>query len=828
MVHMERRWYVRRVLALLVVLVFGAALPPQAAPTALAQDIPIDLYVNGSKYVNPGGNITYLAEVHSLTEQELTDIVIYYPIPANTTYVSGGTFNAGQQRAEFTLASLPAHQMHSFTLTVKVGSGVAPNTYIESTGVLMDYVVGGEGYGLGPFQGVVTRVEAVGTEVAHYTNAAGNGFAVTIDGYHFLNYGDEPWEGDDLGVDDLLLMFGPQICVSGKTAADCKLSQPARDWLNKMIDYMKNGHCDGLAITSLRFFNQQPYRGKSLPSDYQASAHRTNDLTIPEQSIENYIAYYWTTQLLAPPNVHGTPVEIVNRLITDFNHRPSIGYAVHITKAFGEPKGHSVAAYGVENVGTNEARILIYDNNFPNQRQYIVVDKVQNTWSYETAATPGQPTNVYSGTATTDNLQLSPLSGRDVPAGEYFECPFCPEADTRTQDASPDQVTGEIQFQYTGEGSILVVNDEGQSTGQDFNTSAFVNSIPGAEVHEHLGGLGKAIPPRIIVPFMEQDETYYTTYVHGKTYDAATTGSLMVSGAGFTLGVNDLDLDPEELFEFTLSPDGDYIAFKSTQTIVAPDIYITYDPVAEGDPSIGFQISGVTAQAGETISLSLDPALERVYFDTTGLQEEEFPITMSMVWPDGDTDEYSKTVDMSAGATSAFIDFGAWDGLLDPPTYLNDILENPSVNHRLKLTGAVGSYNVIPQANAPAGVYTLRATFTNVTEISLEQVSFTVADLAAGNKLLDAEGGPAGVGAQVLVPAEALGGDGVLSPNESFTLSFRVGLAQAGASGLTVDALGAPLDWVEADPEPTYDANNTSFVFAVRSSNSLFLPAVRK
>ncbi len=826
MVHMEKRWYVRRALALLIVLVFGAALP-QASPTALAQTPDLSLTPSGPSYVVPGGTITYELELRNLTDQPLTNITVYDPLPANTTYVSGGTFNAGQQRAEFTLASLAPRAVQGFTLVVSVGSGIAVGTSIENKSLSVDYTIGGDGFNQTVSRGVVTRVEAPGGLLSIYTNAQGRSFDVKVDGYRFENYGATSWTSDDLGVDDLLLMFGPQVCVSGTTVADCKLSQPADDWRKKMIEYMNGGHCDGLAMTSLRFFNQQPFKNKTVPSNYQAAAQRTNDLTIPEQPIENYNAYYWTTQLLAGNRIIDAPIALANQLTNGFSQNPPLGYAVHIFKLPNFTAGHSVAAYGVESVGPGMARILVYDNNFPNQRQYITINTGSNTWSYETASTPGQPTDVYTGTATSGNLMLSPLADRDLPAGQYFDCPFCSAPALKTQDASA-LVSGEIQFQYTGEGSILVVNDEGQSTGDDFNTDTFVNTIPGAGVEQVLGGLGKAIPPRIIVPFTEQDETYYTTYVHGKTADAATTGSLMISGAGFTLGVDDLDLDPEEQFEFTLSPDGDYIAFKSTQTIAAPTIYITYDPASDGDPSIGFEISGLTAQAGETISLSLDPALERVYFDSTSVQEEAFPVTMSMVWPDGDTDEYSKTIDMTAGATSAFIDFGAWDGLLDPPTYLNDILENPSINHRLKLTGAVGSYNVTPQANAPAGVYTLRATFTNVTEISLEQVSFTVADLAAGNKLLDAEGGPAGVGAQLMVSPEALGGDGVLSPNESFTLTFRVGLAQAGASGLTVDALGAPLDWVSADPEPTYDANNASFAFAVRSSNSLFLPAVRK
>jgi hypothetical protein len=146
------------------------------------------------------------------------------------------------------------------------------------------------------------------------------------------------------------------------------------------------------------------------------------------------------------------------------------------------------------------------------------------------------------------------------------------------------------------------------------------------------------------------------------------------------------------------------------------------------------------------------------------------------------------------------------------------VLQNPAVNHRLKLASSTGTYYPTPQANAPAGVYHVEATFTNVTEVSLEHVYFTVANLGAGNVLLNADGSPAGVGAKVSVPAAALGADGILHSSESFTFGFDVGLASAGASTLTVDANGTPHDWIHPNPPPSYDANNASFVFALAAT----------
>ncbi|MFN8494720.1 MAG: hypothetical protein U0350_44370 [Caldilineaceae bacterium] len=81
--------------------------------------------------------------------------------------------------------------------------------------------------------------------------------------------------------------------------------------------------------------------------------------------------------------------------------------------------------------------------------------------------------------------------------------------------------------------------------------------------------------------------------------------------------------------------------------------------------------------------------------------------------------------------------------------------------------------------------------------------------------------------AQQFLSRAALGSDGILSPNESFTFGFDVGLAAPGSSNLTVDANGEPYDWTfNATPKPTYDANNASFVFGVRADNPLYLPLV--
>ncbi len=826
-------------LALTTVLIFNGILLPATVSVVFAQDSAIDLTASGPSYGTPGSNITYELTLKNPTSQVVTDIMVWNPLPVNTTYVSGGAFNAGPNRVEFTLASLAANTTHTFAWVVKVGPGVAIDTVIENKDIeIASFTIGGNSFSQGPFA-VGTTVEAPGTLVAVYKDSNGTPFDVVIDGFKFDNYGNNAPRNfsDDLGADDIFALFGPAACQSGTTAATCVLSGPAQKWKEAQIAGMNGGHCEGMAATSLRLFNWLPFKSKSSPASFQAGAATTINLNFPEQSIENYIAHYFVTQSVAEygaDEITAAPVVLVNKLIADFNAATPIPYTVGIYALPGWEHGHAITAYGVETVNANQSRILVYDNNYPKQRQYITVNMAANTWRYVTSATPGQTPTIYAGTATSGNLSLHINNARDLPAGQYFTCPFCnqPASSASLQAAAAGMVTGEISLQYSGEGAILVINDEGQKTGTDIGNDTLLEEIPGTELTHFKGGLGKAIPPRITVPFTATDETQYTVMVHGTTVDTPTHGSLSIVGAGFHMGLDNIELGPGEVFDFRVSPDGDHISFwaslTATETITAPAMHIAHDPIHAGDPSVIFEVTGETLIAGERISLTLDPALERIYLEDEGLEAEEFDITMDLIFPDGDTHVYTDTVVVPVGSTSAFVDFGAWDGRLSPPTYINDVLQNSAVNHRLKLTSSTGVYDPTPQANAPAGVYQVTATFENVTEVSLENVYFTVGNLGAGNLLLNADGSPAGVGAKLSVPAAALGADGILHTHDAFTFRFAVGLASADLSALTVDANGVPHDWIHPNPAPAYDANNASFVFALSTSQSLFLPLIHR
>lgn len=821
-------------LIVVLALLMGTVLLPNQASVALAQDNDLFISISGPSRIAPGGNITYAFTVENLREAEIREFSFFSKIPANTTHVSGGTHDTNANHAVFSLASLPANKTESFSLVVKVGNSVANGTDIlldwqdiEATDWLVDDASGEYGRS----DGVHTTVEAPGTVVA-MLNRNGKNFDVTVDGFGFSNFSNSGHNSaDDLLPADVFNLFGPSVCQKGDTAETCVLTTNADTWRKNTINALDGGHCDGMASGSMSLFTGQPLGGISSPGDIQSGASKTNDINFPGGTIENYITAQMSFQYTAEWGsqfIDKTPKEVVNFLTTEYKKTNPEAYEVSIFKRNNPKDGHSIVATGIEKINDDEMRILVYDNNFPNKREFITVDMKANTWRYETAATPGETPDVYEGDANTFTLSLMANSFRTYRA-DYFQCVACKtqKGSATVRAAGVDQAGDRIEVQYNGEGAYLVVNDEGQKTGDDPESLTFVDEIPDTQIREHIGGLGLAVPPRIIFPVSETDDTFYTVIVHGKTITNPTSGSLNITGPGFVIGVNDIELDAGEQFEFTFSPDGDHISFDATEDIVAPELYIAHENLGEGDPSVIFDIEGVSMVAGEKVTLDLDPELEQVYFNHSGPEAENFIVDMQLVFPDGDIHDHNEAISLPAGANAAFVDFGGWDGLLNPPTYFDGVLQNPSVNHRLKLESSNGSYDPTPQDNAPAGVYTIEATYTNVTEVQLSDLYFTVANLTGSNVLLNADGSPAGNNARISVPAAALGEDELLHVNESFTISFEIGLASPpDASDFMVNANGVPHDWTHEAPALEGEANNEAFGFTIEASTAttIFLP----
>jgi len=110
------------------------------------------------------------------------------------------------------------------------------------------------------------------------------------------------------------------------------------------------------------------------------------------------------------------------------------------------------------------------------------------------------------------------------------------------------------------------------------------------------------------------------------------------------------------------------------------------------------------------------------------------------------------------------------------------------VNDLVTLAPLVTSYNPAPAPGAPAGKFTITATFTNTSSTKIRIPYFQVSYISPWCLVLNTDTGkPGGIGARV---TPAVGADEILSPNESFTNSFVIGLQHGGRFSFFIDLHG--------------------------------------
>jgi hypothetical protein len=94
----------------------------------------------------------------------------------------------------------------------------------------------------------------------------------------------------------------------------------------------------------------------------------------------------------------------------------------------------------------------------------------------------------------------------------------------------------------------------------------------------------------------------------------------------------------------------------------------------------------------------------------------------------------------------------------------------------------------VTTACCDASQFVITATITNTSQAPIRGFFFEVGQLTDGNLLLNADDGPGGVRA-TLTPDT---GDGMLSPGESVTTQFVIGLASQSPFSFWVYARGEP------------------------------------
>jgi len=488
-------------------------------------------------------------------------------------------------------------------------------------------------------------------------------FTPEQDGFNFENYGNDPQSMQDLTADDLILLFGrDKICRSAD--GECVLDGPARNWLEKQIKGMDGGHCEGMAVTSLRFNRGLPFKGKTMPTDFQPGASKVFELT--KDSVRNSIAYYFVTQSLDPTasqtseiGRNNTPASILDLLVNAMqsgNSENLYTLGIYEYKNGQTTGGHAITPFAVEDKGNGEFWVHVYDNNYPKETRYVKINRNDNTWVYEGAATkPGEEASAYRGDANTHSLDLTAMKGRDI----KFTCPFCNLSAAERRANTPRY----IEFSLTGEGRVLIRDNQGKAVGYDFDAGKFVNDIANSEQIAIRGGLGKNIPPIYRLP---ADNAPFQIEIGGVSEQEVDL-DLVATSAGYVVGFEGILLDAEERLLMTMDSNGSVLSFTASQDAETPDVFLSYDPVQSGDPSYLFEVDGFELEAGKTITVTLNTADNTLDFKDDDGNEDQYELQVTRIDDQGAKQRDFKNLNAKSGASSR-LQFTDWDH----PTYQKD------------------------------------------------------------------------------------------------------------------------------------------------------------
>ncbi len=516
-------------------------------------------------------------------------------------------------------------------------------------------------------------------------------FAPKPNGFSFENFGNDNrnWQ-DDLGAEDLIRMFGAKaVCKVGNTPQNCVLKAAAREWIQQSLEGMNGGHCEGMAVTSLRFATGLPFKGKAFAGNFQTGASSPFGLKL-DQPLENYIAYYFVTQgfdeVAAPSQETAKqgPVAVVKLLIesmTAGTDTYSLGF--YKFKAGRKFDGHAITPFAVEDAGATY-RIHVYDNNYPGETRYVVVEKAgKQTWRYVTSTNPNEPAGEYVGNLDTKTLELTKTSLRDQGC---FDAPFATEsgakdcvpviekpatkpvsdttkpadtkpADTKPQPTKPAADGETVEFAINGEATMLITNQAGKRIGYDPKTEMFYSEIPGARLETVKGGMGVDMPSYVL-PYVE-DAKPYTITLSGDFLEEESNVDLAVSAPGFTIGFDGILLDVEESVKMTVTLDGEQLTYTASADGETPEIYYAIDTE---DESYFAEIDGITLDAGGTISAIFDEETGKLQFKDNDKSDDKFDIDFTRIDKKGVAQNY-ETNDIGSDGTDSFeMEFGEWDG----------------------------------------------------------------------------------------------------------------------------------------------------------------------
>jgi hypothetical protein len=474
----------------------------------------------------------------------------------------GGSKPSGSSAATSTSSGFPASSSTTAKAPIE-----APGKVNRIAGLLGDATSAGTGESYAPTGKIV----------------ADSGFRPDADGFAFENYGNDahPVNLRPANVQDI---FGSQVCAVG-SGRSCQLIPAAKLWMDQANESMAGGHCMGFSVTALRFFAKQ-----LRPDPFGAS--RT--IALPVQGnidLQSLIAEDFAYQSLpsvTDKTVQGSPTAVLDALVKALNADDET-YTLGIFKADGTG-GHAITPFAVEDAGGGQAKILVYDNNFPGVIREVDVDTKADRWHYVGGINPSDTDEVYDGDASTKSMSLLPTT----PGEGRQPCPFCPrEPKADPAYPVPDRLKYiEVVLRGTSANHPHLVFTDEQGRKTAFTGGRFVNEVPGiAYVSGRRGFPGS---PTLGAQFPQFD-----LLAHRSSHPKARLVTLGTGWIGLRPGDPiALRLTPQSGTAEVSSPGG-----KRITTDAAFAVSLDSSPIGPGSKSRAYfgAVKNVDADSGQTL-----------------------------------------------------------------------------------------------------------------------------------------------------------------------------------------------------------------------------------
>ena len=437
-----------------------------------------------------------------------------------------------------------------------------------------------------------------------------SGFRPQTNGFSFENYGDNI-KAVDLTPEEMRQMFGDKVCAS-TADGKCVLTHPAKRWMDEAIAAMESGHCEGMAVLSNLI-----YCGLISPVNLGGDA--AINLSIENEGLQRAIGRWWSTQLTSPGSsnrIYKSPNAVLDALAEAFkdgkNAEEWWAMGIYMPDGTG---GHAITPFAVEDMGNGTSRILVYDNNWPGEIRSVEVDTKANTWRYQASVNPNEPSTLYTGNATTMNLEIVSIS----PRLELQDCDFCDDSNdtvlNNSQGIAPKNKR--VQVWQDGKAKSLVTDKLGRRVGF-LESGQPVNEIPDAEIRNLKLAANNTHLPVIFVPVESGTKpdlkVTVSSAMTGEEMNEANT-TILAPGLAVAFSNPDLAAGQEQNINLTPAADGYAVTFTTNQE-VSPTISIDTDLQQTS-------ISGTSIEPGGNVSIEMNQTDNSLTMTTNGNTSSE-------------------------------------------------------------------------------------------------------------------------------------------------------------------------------------------------------------